>query len=62
MNRFVSGLAPQIQSLLEIKHAMGLPYEVSERHLLAFDTMGYVPLSGGVCLDTVQVSSLIMLP
>ncbi len=39
MNRFVSGLAPQIQGLLELKHAMGLPYETSERHLLAFDTM-----------------------
>lgn len=39
MNRFVSGLAPQIQDLLEIKHAMGLPYETSERHLLAFDIM-----------------------
>jgi hypothetical protein len=39
MNRFVSALAPQIQDLLEIKHAMGLPYESSERHLLAFDAM-----------------------
>ncbi|NVM97012.1 tyrosine-type recombinase/integrase [Arthrobacter wenxiniae] len=39
MNRFVSGLAPQIRGLLELKHAMGLPYESSERHLSAFDTM-----------------------
>ncbi|OIH85205.1 hypothetical protein BLJ79_08470 [Arthrobacter sp. UCD-GKA] len=39
MNGFASGLAPQIQGLLELKHAMGLPYDTSERHLLAFDTM-----------------------
>ncbi|MDQ0277127.1 integrase [Arthrobacter silviterrae] len=39
MNRFVSALAPQIQGLLEVKHAMGLPYEASERHLWAFDIM-----------------------
>lgn len=39
MNRLVSGLGSQIQDLLEIKHAMGLPYETSERHLWAFDTM-----------------------
>lgn len=39
MNRFVSGLAPQIQGLLEVKHAMGLPYEESERHLHHFDAM-----------------------
>lgn len=39
MTGFVSGLASQIQGLLELKHAMGLPYDTSERHLLAFDTM-----------------------
>lgn len=39
MNRFFSALAPQIHGLLELKHAMGLPYEASERHLLAFDSM-----------------------
>lgn len=39
MNRLVSALAPQIQGLLDLKHAMGLPYETSERHLWAFDAM-----------------------
>jgi integrase len=39
MNSFASGLAPHIQSLLELKHAMGLPYEESERHLRHFDAM-----------------------
>ena len=39
MSAFVSGLAPYIQGLLELKHAMGLPYESSECHLLAFDAM-----------------------
>jgi integrase len=39
MNIFLSDLAPHIQGLLELKHAMGLPYETSERHLRAFDAM-----------------------
>ena len=39
MSGFVSGLAPHIQGLLELKHALGLPYKDSERHLLAFDAM-----------------------
>lgn len=39
MKRFISGLAPHIQSLLDLKHAMGFPYDTSERHLKAFDTM-----------------------
>lgn len=39
MNGFASGLAPHICGLLELKHALGLPYDSSERHLLAFDTM-----------------------
>ncbi|GAA5225904.1 tyrosine-type recombinase/integrase [Paeniglutamicibacter antarcticus] len=39
MSGFVSGLAPHFQGLLELKHAMGLPYETSERHLLAFDAI-----------------------
>lgn len=39
MNEFVSGLATQIQGLLELKHAMGLPYEESGRHLHKFDEM-----------------------
>lgn len=39
MSGFVSGLAPHIQGLLELKHAMGLPYETSSRHLRDFDAM-----------------------
>ncbi|MEV8182800.1 tyrosine-type recombinase/integrase [Specibacter sp. NPDC078692] len=39
MSGFVSGLAPHIRGLLELKHAMGLPYKSSERHLLAFDAI-----------------------
>lgn len=39
MNIFISGLAPHIQRHLELKHAMGLTYENSERHLVAFDQM-----------------------
>ena len=34
-----SGLAPQIASLLEVKHALGLPYVESGRHLAMFDAM-----------------------
>ncbi len=37
MTRPVSGLAAHIDSLLDIKHAIGLPYRTSERHLRAFD-------------------------
>lgn len=36
---FVSGLADHIRSLLDLKHAIGLPYEASERHLRRFDAM-----------------------
>lgn len=39
MNAFTSGLAAHIESLLTLKHAMGLPYETSERHLRGFDAM-----------------------
>lgn len=39
MSGFVSGLAPHILGLLELKHALGLPYDTSERHLLAFDAL-----------------------
>jgi len=39
MNVFLSGLAPHIQGLLELKQALGLPYETSERHLRNFDQM-----------------------
>ena len=39
MNGFVSALAAPIGSLLELKHAIGLPYQTSERHLRAFDAM-----------------------
>ena len=34
-----SGLAPHIESLLAVKHAIGLPYTESERHLRNFDAM-----------------------
>lgn len=39
MMTLVSGLAPFIESLLEIKHAIGLPYTASARHLGAFDAL-----------------------
>ncbi len=39
MNGFVSGLATSIDSLLALKHAIGLPYQTSERHLRGFDAM-----------------------
>ncbi len=39
MNGFASGLAAHMQGLLETKHAMGLPYGTSERHLHGFDAM-----------------------
>lgn len=51
MNPFVSALAPQIQDLLEIKHAMGLPYEESERHLHHFDAMCAQHYPGQVILS-----------
>lgn len=39
MNGLVSGLAAHIQSLLDLKHAMGFPYVTSERHLRGFDKL-----------------------
>ena len=51
MNQFVSALAPQIQGLLDIKHAMGLPYEESERHLHHFDVMCAQHYPGQVILS-----------
>lgn len=39
MTGLESGLAAHIQSLLEVKHAIGLPYTTSERHLRNFDAM-----------------------
>lgn len=39
MNVFTSGLAPRILSLLALKHALGFPYQESERHLGQFDVM-----------------------
>ena len=39
MNGFVSGLAAHIQVLLDVKHALGLPYDTSERHLHGFDAL-----------------------
>ncbi len=39
MTGLVSGLTPHIESLLAVKHALGLPYTTSERHLRHFDAM-----------------------
>lgn len=39
MTGLVSGLAAHIESLLDVKHAIGLPYTASERHLRSFDAM-----------------------
>jgi integrase/recombinase XerD len=39
MTGLVSGLAPHIESLLAVKHALGLPYTTSGRHLQVFDAM-----------------------
>lgn len=39
MNGLSSGLAAHIESLIEVKHAIGLPYTTSQRHLYAFDAM-----------------------
>lgn len=39
MTGLVSGLAAHIESLLDVKHALGLPYVTSERHLRRFDAM-----------------------
>lgn len=39
MNGLASGLAAHIRSLLDFKHAMGFPYDTSERHLRCFDAM-----------------------
>jgi integrase len=35
----ISGLAAHIETLLAVKHAIGLPYKESERHLRNFDAM-----------------------
>lgn len=39
MTGLVSDLAAHIQALLALKHALGLPYEQSERHLRGFDAL-----------------------
>lgn len=39
MTGLVSGLAAHIEGLLEVKHAIGLPYTTSQRHLRDFDAM-----------------------
>ena len=39
MNDLVSALAGHIRALVELKHAIGLPYATSERHLRCFDAM-----------------------
>jgi integrase len=39
MNDLASGLAAHIRALVELKHAIGLPYATSERHLRRFDAV-----------------------
>jgi len=50
MSGFYSGLAEPLRSLLEVKHALGLPYEESERHLHRFDQMCAEDFPGEVAL------------
>ena len=47
---FVSGLAPYLDSLVDLKHALGLPYATSERHLHRFDEMCVDEYPGEVTL------------
>jgi integrase/recombinase XerD len=49
MTGFISGLAAPISSLLELKQAIGLPYQTSERHLRAFDAMCARTIPGRTC-------------
>ena len=51
MNGFVSGLAAPLQSLLEVKHAIGLPYVNSESHRRRFDKMCAETYPGEVTLS-----------
>lgn len=46
MSGLVSGLAAHIESLLDLKHAIGLPYTESERHLRHFDAMSAAEFPG----------------
>ncbi|MDR2373739.1 MAG: tyrosine-type recombinase/integrase [Bifidobacteriaceae bacterium] len=39
MNGLRSGLATHIEGLIELKRALGFPYQTGERHLCAFDAM-----------------------
>jgi hypothetical protein len=48
MTGLVSGLAPHIESLLAVKHALGLPYTTSERHLRHFVSGHVIPPVEGV--------------
>ena len=45
-----SGLADHIRSLLELKHALGFPYDTSQRHLRRFDQMCARDYSGQAAL------------
>lgn len=51
MTGLVSALAPHIESLLEVKHALGLPYTTSQRHLYDFDAMCAQHFPGQATLD-----------
>lgn len=46
MTGLVSALAGPIESLLEVKHAIGLPYTSSARHLHAFDAFCHAQYPG----------------
>lgn len=51
MTGLVSALAPHIENLLEVKHALGLPYTSSQQHLYAFDAMCAEDFPGQTTLD-----------
>jgi integrase len=38
-NKFISGLAPSIESLVKLKHDLGYDYDTSAQHLVGFDQM-----------------------
>ena len=51
MTGLESGLASPIESLLDVKHALGLPYTTSGRHLQVFDAMCAEQFPGQVTLS-----------
>lgn len=51
MTGLESGLAPHIETLVDVKHALGLPYTTSQRHLQAFDEMCAAEFPGQATLS-----------